>query len=116
MVRMLLLDYSSAFDSIRHDMIHRKMKEMKFPTWMERFIVSYLSDREIYTELEGHVSKPITRTTGLDQGTVLAPLLFCIATSDLVTLDDSPKCRIIKYADDTLVLHSIASENDPRPT
>ena len=57
---------------------------------------------------------PITRNTGLDQGTVLAPLLFCIATSDLVTLDDSPKCRIIKYADDTLVLHSIASENDLR--
>ena len=48
-------------------------------------------------------------TSGISQGTVLAPLLFLIYITDLPKIILSP---IKLYADDVLIYRTIESEND----
>ncbi len=66
------------------------------------WITNYLTDRPQYVRLKDITSDTVVSSTGAPQGTVLAPLLFTLYTSDFCY--SSELCHIQKFADDTAIM------------
>ncbi|KAK0144738.1 putative RNA-directed DNA polymerase from transposon BS [Merluccius polli] len=75
-------------------------------TW----ISSYLTDRTQYVRLKDITSDTVVSSTGAPQGTVLAPLLFNLYTSDFSY--NSESCHIQKFADDTAIMGCIREDQE----
>ena len=73
------------------------------------YIQNYLTNRYQNVTLEGICSSNSLVTSGVPQGTVLAPLLFLCFVNDIPT---SVQCKIRLYADDILLYSEISSTND----
>lgn len=103
-VRMLFLDFSSAFNTIQpHLMVSKLLKMYVNPTLIQ-WIFSFLTNRLQRVKISGsaEVWSDFTQTnTGAPQGCVLSPALFTLYTAD---------CRChrenvlqVKFSDDTSV-------------
>ena len=93
------MDLSAAFDLVAHEQLLRKLKALGFSESAIQLIRSYLTDREVFAEIETGESKvlPITKC-GVPQGSILGPLLYLIYIYDITEVDENMK---IIYADDT---------------
>eukprot|EP00732_Lithocolla_globosa_P000856 Lithocolla_globosa_v1_NODE_335_length_4412_cov_18.802846.p1 type:complete len:908 gc:universal NODE_335_length_4412_cov_18.802846:2840-117(-) len=110
-IKILLLDYSSAYDTVRHDLLVKKLLNLeKIPYWIIRWIISFLSGREQVVVLKDERSNKIYITIGVPQGSVISPVLFICFTDDL-QLDDK-KTKILKYADDSTLASVIKTQAD----
>ena len=76
-VRILFLDFSSAFNTIQPCMLQDKLSRMRVDPHLVDWISHYLTDRPQYT-----TSDTVDSSTRAPQGTVLAPLLFTLYTLD----------------------------------
>ena len=65
---------------------------------MFNWIADYLSNRRQLVYVNGAFSKPSDISSGVIQGSVLGPLLFCIYINDVDSTDD--RLFMVKYADD----------------
>ncbi|KAJ8369551.1 hypothetical protein SKAU_G00095790 [Synaphobranchus kaupii] len=101
-VRMLFLDYSSAFNTIRPMKLIVKLTDLGVPTPTCNWILDFLTDRPQVVRMGNKVSGKLTISTGTPQGCCLSPKLFFLYTHDCVSTDNNN--LIIKYADDTTVL------------
>ena len=105
--RVLFVDFSSAFNTIKpHVMLH-KLYEMNVNTNVIKWIYSYLTMRPQYVKMQNTLSKLICTNTGAPQGCVLSPLLFTLYTNDCVSTCKG--CIILKYADDTAIIGNITN-------
>ena len=68
---------------------------------------SYPTERYQRVTLPNCSSNWIKLYQGVPQGTVVGPLLFSIYANDMENLNDN-QCKIIQYADDTMVFCSFA--------
>ena len=97
---VVFLDLKKAFDTVDHDILLQNGINGLALNWLK----SYLSHRIQYCQVDGHLSNPLTVTTGIPQGSGLGPLLF------LIYINDFPKClRHTKpdmFADDTQITTS----------
>jgi hypothetical protein len=94
---LLLLDFSKAFDNVRHSLLLKKLSlYFKYPA--VALVGSYLSDRFQCVAVGGILSELITFTRSVVQGFVLGPLLFSIFINDIVAYIEF--CRLHMYADD----------------
>ena len=108
-VQVLFLDFSAAFDKVPHSVILEKMQQLKVPTWITKFCQSFLNNRRQYIELnDGSKSPTVLVKSGVPQGSIIGPILFCIATSDFPVV---PNCSVAKYADDTTVWTTLNSKS-----
>jgi hypothetical protein len=73
------------------------------------WIHSFLTNRLQYVNFGGTLSNVIEINTGAPQGCVLSAVLFIIYTSDCRS---SSKHVIVKYADDTVIIGLISTEDD----
>jgi hypothetical protein len=101
-VLLLLLDFSSAFDTVDHEiLIHRLESVFGITkgalTWMQ----SYLADRSFVVNINGTTSAPHALTTGLPQGSLIGPAEFPDYSSPLFTIARKYSIEIHMYADDT---------------
>ncbi|KAF7646089.1 hypothetical protein LDENG_00193790 [Lucifuga dentata] len=101
-VRMLFVDFSSAFNTIIPQHLVSKLAPLGFSTTLCNWILDFLSERPQFVL--------ITLSTGSPQGCVLSPLLFTLMTHDCVARSTSN--HIIKYADDTTVVGLIRNDDD----
>ena len=74
-----------------------------------RWIRLFLLNRSQQVVVEGSYSTPCKVTTGIPQGSVLAPTLFLIYINDLVT-DIQSTVRL--FADDCLIYRPILTPTD----
>jgi hypothetical protein len=103
--RILFIDFSSAFNTIKPHIMIRKLYDMNVNCNLIKWIFSYLTLRPQYVKL-GHVrSNSIVTNTGAPQGCVLSPLLFTLYTNDCTSSFNN--CIILKYADDTVIIGNI---------
>ena len=101
------LDLSKAFDTLNHSILLDKFKFYGFRGTSIDLIKHYLSNRKQCVEIDRLRSSYINISTGVQQGSILGPLLFIIYMNDLPNASRLFKC--INYADDTTL---IANLND----
>ena len=111
-VRLLFFDFSSAFNTIQPHTSVRKLIEMSLPSNYSLWILDYLTNRSQYVKLstsDVH-SDLVISNTGTPQGTVLAPFLFTVYTSDCRSSVD--ECPLVKFADGTATAGLISKDDD----
>ena len=95
------LDIDGAFDSVWHQGLLFKMKQLDIPQYILSWLCDYLTGRTIRARVGADLSPPKPLTRGLPQGAVLSPTLFNVMLSDI---PDNENVKVLSYADDiTLV-------------
>ena len=108
--RVLFIDFSSAFNTIKPHIMLQKLQNMGINGNLIKWIYSYLTGRPQYVYFNNVSSTQITTNTGAPQGCVLSPLLFTLYTNDCCSAFQN--CTIIKYADDTVIIGNIENNNE----
>ncbi len=101
-VRILFVDFSSAFNTIIPNLLLPKLTQLSVPTSVCQWITSFLTDRQQLEGLGKFSSSTRTISTGAPQGYVLSPLLFSLYTNDCTAKD--PSVKLLKFADDTTLI------------
>ncbi len=97
-VRMLFIDFSSAFNTI----IINKLNLLGLNNSLCNWILDFLTGRPQSVRVGLKTSSTTTQSTGAPQGCVLSLLLFMLLTHDCSAKFSSN--HIIKFADDTSVV------------
>ena len=97
-VGAVLMDLSKAFDCVPHDLTIAKLSAYGFDITSLQFILSYLTDREQFTKVDG-INSPFEKIlTGVPQGSILGPIIFNIFINDMFYFINN--CELHNYADD----------------
>ncbi|KAL0153349.1 hypothetical protein M9458_051345 [Cirrhinus mrigala] len=101
-VRILFVDFSSAFNTIIPTLLQTKLNQLSVPSSICQWITSFLTDRQQLVRMGTLMSSSRTTNTGAPQGCVLSPLLFSLYTNDCTSKD--PSVKLLKFADDTTLI------------
>ena len=94
-VRMLLIDYSSVFNTIVHTKLVTKLRTLGLNTSLCNWILDILTGRPQVVRVGNITSAMLTINTGAPQGCVLSSLLYSLFNNSNT---------IIKFADNTTVV------------
>ena len=75
---MIFLDFSKAFDSVDHNMLIHKIHTLGFSGKLLLWISDYLKDRSQRVVRDGASYEFVPVTSGVQQGSMLSPLLFLL--------------------------------------
>nr|XP_049595883.1 uncharacterized protein LOC125980593 [Syngnathus scovelli] len=109
-VRMLFVDYSSAFNTILPDRLTTKLDTLGLPSLTCAWINDFLTNRLQAVRVGSRLSSTRTLSIGSPQGCVLSPLLFRLYTHDCRPAHNHN--RIVKFADDTTVVGLISNGDE----
>uniref|UniRef100_A0A9J7ZV96 Reverse transcriptase domain-containing protein n=1 Tax=Cyprinus carpio carpio TaxID=630221 RepID=A0A9J7ZV96_CYPCA len=109
-VRMLFIDFSSAFNTIIPQQLIHKLVELGLNTSLCNWLLDFLTGRPQAVRVGSNTSSTITLNTGAPQGCVLSPLLFTLLTHDCTPSHNSN--LFIKFADDTTVVGLISNRDE----
>ena len=105
---LVLLDLSSAFDTINHsELLSRLQHLLGINGTILALFESYLSDRSQCVHMNGKSSAPRPLQYGFPQGSVLGPVLFSIYVLPLDDIICRHRMKLHIYADDTQVYVSV---------
>ena len=109
-VALLLLDSSSAFDTIDHQILFTKLRHnFNFGTKAINTIKSYLTNRSFSVKINKTTGTPKLIQTGVPQGSLLGPLLYILYTKELDSIAKKHNLEISTYADDIQLYISFQS-------
>ncbi len=108
-VRMLFIDFSSAFNTIILQQLINKLSLLGLNNSLCNWILDFLTGRPKSVRVGHNTSSTTTLSTGAPQGCVLSPLLFTLLTHDCTAKFSYN--HIIKFANDTSVV-GLISNND----
>ena len=100
--RVFALDFSKAFDSVRHSSLTSKLSMLEIPDTIYNWIIEFLSGRKHCTKFQGVVSSELPITASVIQGSALGPSLFAVTASDMHPINKGNV--ILKFADDTYLI------------
>ena len=103
-VILLLLDLSSAFDTVCHKNLLKKLhKNFGISGMVLEWFSSYLSERSFTVQINNAKSDKCFLRIGVPQGSILGPILFILYTKDLEEIAKRHGFSIHLYADDTQI-------------
>ena len=109
------LDIENAFDRVWIEGLMYKMKKIfNFPDFLVKIMFNYMNDRSFMvaaynTNHELQFSNLFRTKAGTPQGSILAPLMYNIYLSDLVSCSPNLRagsCNTVMFADDTIIYSS----------
>ena len=107
----IFIDFSKAFDTVNRTII---MKKLENTITQGRYLLPVIRDllTNNWVEISDGIDKsnPIQQTVGVLQGDPLSPLLFIVATADIVKAITPNNVNLLMYADDMVLTSS--SESD----
>ena len=109
-VRMLFIDFSSAFNTIIPQQLIRKLDKLGFSTSLCNWLLDFLMQRPQAVRVGNNTSSTLTLSTGAPQGCVLSPLLFTLLTHDCTTTHSTN--HLVKFADDTTLVGLITKGDE----
>jgi gmma-aminobutyric acid receptor subunit gamma/cGMP-dependent protein kinase 2 len=109
-VRMLFIDYSSAFNTIVTYRLIIKLETLGLVPALCNWVLDFLTGRPQMVKVRNNISMPLILNTGAPQGCVLSTLLYSLFTHDCVAMHASNS--IIKFADDTTVVGLITNNDE----
>ena len=109
---LILLDLSSAFDTIDHNILLKRLNlEFGIRGTALDWVRSYLTDRSHTVVINDTSSAPVELECGVPQGSVLGPILFTLSDRPLGNINHKHNLQHHLYADDNQLyrLHSTAA-------
>ena len=105
--QLLYIDYRKAFDTIDHGILAKKLHAYyNFDDNSIKWFNNYLNNRQQKIVKQSQCSTLKTVSIGVPQGSILGPTLFVMFVNDLFTVINNDECKMIMYADDTVVYTS----------
>lgn len=98
----VFFDIEKAFDHISKESIINTLYEMGFRGNLAKFVIAFLQNRKFKVRVGNALSTERNQISGVPQGSVLSPLLFILALSDLQHLIKYPVNYSI-FADDLAI-------------
>ena len=97
----VFIDFKTAYDTVSHDILLRKLEAYGIKNNVIRLIKSYLSDRKQHVQYSDGKSDVKGVLHGVPQGSILGPLFYIIYANDFSRA--SELLFTIMFADDTSV-------------
>ena len=104
----VMIDYSKTFDTIDHESLIRKLVSLNFSNSSIKIVLSYLTNRKQYVQINNKQSTRLPIYFGVLQGSILSPVLFNIYVAKLSACTES---NSIQCADDTNIHKSSSKAN-----
>ena len=112
-VRLFTMDFSKAFDNVKHYHLVEKLKQSPLNPYTINWYRSFLADRRQRVIYNGITSEWRAVNKGTIQGSVSGPYLFNVFLNDL-ELSDEENTPLTKYADDSTILAIITKRLSDR--
>jgi hypothetical protein len=96
------LDFSKAFDTVRHASLLHRVHELGFPDSIFNWLCSFVGGRVHCTKFNGSLSSSSCFNAGVVQGSAIGPAAYVLCASEL-----QPKFatnKLFKYADDSYLI------------
>lgn len=106
-VRVLFIDFSSAFNTIQPHVMVNRLVELNVPENLCLWTLEFLTNRKQCVRVNNVTSSMCTTNTGAPQGCVLSPVLFILYTNSFTA--SQQECNVFKYADDTAILGRVVN-------
>ena len=98
---LITVDSSSAFDTVDHEVLLKKLKNQFFVQGNAlRLLESYVKGRQFSVNINGKISSYRDLKFGVPQGSLLGPLLYIVYTGELHYLFNKHNLDYHMYADD----------------
>ena len=101
-VRVITLDFSKAFDTVRHSSMFAKYEKLQLPHYIHNWLVDFYTGRQHCTKLNDSMSSFRSITSSVIQGSALGPSSFSVTASDLRPVHYMNE--MVKFADDTYLI------------
>jgi hypothetical protein len=109
-VRVIALDFSKAFDTVKHNTLFEKLASLPLPDQIYNWLLDFFLGRQHNTRVKDAVSAAAPLLASVVQGSALCPALYSINAADLHNIIQGNDMK--KYADDTyLIIPEINSQS-----
>jgi len=106
----MFFDFSSAFNTIQPALLRDKLENTGVDYHLAYWILDDLTERPQYVRTRDCVSDVAVCSTRAPQGTVLAPFLFTLFTTDFSY--NTTTCHLQKFSDGSAIVGLISNGDD----
>ena len=114
-VRLFSMDFSKAFDSVKHSLLSEKLKNVPLNPYIINWYLNFLKNRKQRVVCNDFCGEWMDVNKGTTQGSVSGPYLFNIFLNDL-EVDIDGENALFKYADDSNIIVPVWSDGPDTST
>jgi len=101
-VIVIALDFSKAFDTVRHHTLLEKMAQLNIPDSIYNWLADFFDGHQHCSSYRRKMSALLEISASIIQGSAIGPASYVVNTGDLIA--GTPGNSLCKYADDSYVI------------